>query len=128
MEHVPAAWDETRVIDAEIARYASIARQNGEDWYVGTATDASPRVVDIPLEFLDGDRDYIAHIYRDAPETDVETNPTAVEIEQRVVSAGDTIEAGMAGAGGHAMRIVPRSEDGKGGGGDPQQDPPAETP
>lgn len=110
IENVPAAWDETKVVDAEIARYASVARRRGEEWYVGTATDASPRVVEIPLEFLDPGREYVAHVYRDAPETDLEDNPTAIEIERRTVTADDTIEAGMAGGGGHAVRLVPRDD------------------
>jgi alpha-glucosidase len=125
MEHVPAAWDETRVIDGEIARYASIARRSGEEWYVGTATDASPRVVEIPLEFLDADREYVAHVYRDAPETDLEDNPTAIEIERRTVTAADTIEAGMAGGGGHAVRLVPRDDRDGEPAGPPEERPPA---
>jgi len=125
IEHVPAAWDETRVIDGEIARYASVARRSGEEWYIGTATDASPQVVEIPLEFLDADREYVAHVYRDAPETDLEDNPTAIEIERRTVTAADTIEAGMAGGGGHAVRLVPRDDRDGEPAGPPEERPPA---
>lgn len=128
IEHVPADWDDTTVIDAEIARYASIARRKNEEWYVGTATDAEARTVEILLDFLDADREYDAHIYRDAPATDVETNPTAVEIEHRLVTAADTIEAGLSGAGGHAMRLVPRDDDAEDGPrGPPDETPPADA-
>jgi alpha-glucosidase len=33
---VPASWDETRVLNAKVGDYITIARRHGKDWYVGS--------------------------------------------------------------------------------------------
>ncbi|MFC6728714.1 glycoside hydrolase family 97 catalytic domain-containing protein [Natronoarchaeum mannanilyticum] len=55
IEDVPAAWDDTAVLDAEIGDYSVTARQSGEEWFVGAMTDEYGRALDVPLGFLDED-------------------------------------------------------------------------
>jgi len=53
IEDVPAAWDDTRVVDSAVGDYTVFARKSGEDWYVGAMTDENGRALDVPLDFLD---------------------------------------------------------------------------
>ncbi|WP_224448144.1 glycoside hydrolase family 97 protein [Haloprofundus salilacus] len=106
IEEVPAAWDDTVVVDAEIGEYATIARRSGDVWYVGTGTNETPRTVSVSLDFLD-DGEYVATTYTDGPEADLETNPTPVEIRRFRVTADDAVPASMVAGGGQAIRLVP---------------------
>ncbi|SNZ03121.1 Carbohydrate binding module (family 6) [Natronoarchaeum philippinense] len=53
IEDVPAAWDDTRVVDAEIGDYTITARKSGDEWFVGAMSDENGRAIDVPLSFLD---------------------------------------------------------------------------
>lgn len=109
LESVPADWDETVVLGGEIGEYVSIARRKGAEWYVGTATDRTERTVALDMSFLE-DGPYVAEVYSDAPEADFETNPTAVAIHERLVTADDEVLAPMAAGGGQAIRLRPPND------------------
>ncbi len=49
---VPTAWDETRILAAEMGEYIVTARRKGDTWYVGGITDRSPRDLTVDLSFL----------------------------------------------------------------------------
>jgi hypothetical protein len=55
--HLPAAWDETRLVSGFPADHAVIARRSGNVWYVAgiNGTD-QPKAVDLPLGFINGKR------------------------------------------------------------------------
>ncbi|MEW6234803.1 MAG: glycoside hydrolase family 97 catalytic domain-containing protein [Candidatus Omnitrophota bacterium] len=102
-ENLKTVWDETKVIQGRIGDYAAVARQSGQEWFVGCITDENARVLDIPLTFLTQDAKYVAHIYSDGDEKD----GTKVKIERYLVDSATVIQAKMAASGGCAMRIVP---------------------
>jgi alpha-glucosidase len=106
---VPADWDTTRVLHGRIGDAVVVARKSkGKDeWFVGAITDEEAREVTVALDFLTPGRRYVAEIYRDAPEANWVTNPTALTITQQSVAQGQTLRIGMAGAGGQAIRIRP---------------------
>jgi len=111
IKDVPVEWDETRVLDAAIGDYVTIARRNGGSWYVGTAT-AQDRDTELSLEFLESDVEYRAEVYTDAPDCDLDSNPEAVEVRDPVVVTDqDTIDTSMVRGGGGAIRLVPTSGD-----------------
>jgi hypothetical protein len=110
IEAVPTSWDETQVINAEIGEYVTIARRSGDEWYVGSGTDDSSRTLSIPLDFLDTGT-YVAETYSDAPDADIDENPTAVAIHEGLVDASTTIPAPMIDGGGQAIRLRPATED-----------------
>ena len=58
----------------------------------------------------DANRKYKAVIYRDASEADYETNPTAIEIEEREVTNADTLSIWQARSGGTAIQLCPLEE------------------
>ncbi|MFC6823843.1 glycoside hydrolase family 97 catalytic domain-containing protein [Halopelagius fulvigenes] len=112
IEQVPAAWDETVAGAAEIGDYATIARRKGEEWFVGTGTDDTPRTLSVSLDFLKSNRKYVAEVYADGPEADYESNPDEVAYYEFLVSADDTLHASMVTGGGQAVRLRP-PEDGE---------------
>jgi len=104
---VPTDWETSRTLQAQIGDYVVIARQQrgAADWYLGATTDENARALDIPLDFLERGKRYEAQIYRDAPDANYLTNPQALVIEKRRVTAKDRIEAALAPGGGLAVRF-----------------------
>lgn len=102
IQEVPASWDETRVVNGKVGEWVTVARRKGMDWYIGAITNWDAREINIPLEFL-GSGEYIAEIYSDAADADM--NPKHTVIEQRRVKAGDLLKMKLAPGGGVAVRI-----------------------
>jgi alpha-glucosidase len=99
---VPTNWDETRVINARVEEYVTIARRSGEDWYLGSITNWTARELEIPLRFLKNGK-YIAEIYADAEDAD--RNPKRVIVETKTVDRGAKLVARLATGGGYAVRL-----------------------
>jgi len=111
VKQVPLSWDETRVLDAAIGDYVVIARRTGEEWYLGAMTDEQAREVEVELDFLaERDGGWRVTEYADATETDVEENPTEIDISEYTVEAGEPATVEMVESGGTAMRIRPVGE------------------
>ena len=104
-KYVPAAWDETRVVQGEIGRFVTVARRKGDEWYVGTLNAGARRELKIPLTFLEPNRRYTARIHSDA--SPAGESPTGVTIREEAVDSTTVIGAEMASNGGQATRIVP---------------------
>jgi alpha-glucosidase len=117
-DHVPAFqfikdvavdWDTTRVIDGKIGDYVIVARKqkNSPQWFLGAITDEEARSFDVPLNFLDPGKKYIADIYADGPGADWLRNPTPVTITHRPVTRASHLRIALAPGGGQAIRIRP---------------------
>lgn len=65
MASIPTVFDETRVLAGEVGEYVAIARRAGDVWYIGAMTNASPRTLDLALDFLNQDITYDATILSD---------------------------------------------------------------
>jgi alpha-glucosidase len=102
---VPSTWDETRVLNGRPARYITIARRSGREWYVGSITNWDPRELEVPLQFLGSGR-YVAEIYSDGP--NAATHPKESVVEKRDVDASTTLKLKLAPGGGAAIRILPK--------------------
>jgi len=102
IKEIPTTWDETKVIDADLNEFITIARKKNNEWYVGTITNHAAREISVPLTFLD-DSNYIAEIYSDAD--DVHENPNHLEKKTIPVTKKDIIKIKIAGGGGQVMRI-----------------------
>lgn len=107
VERVPTDWDETRVINGAIADYITIARRRGESWYLGSATDAEARTLEIPLDFLEAGRTYVAHVFEDGEESDYQNNPQAYQINRYLMAGEDLLKANLAPSGGQAVILEP---------------------
>lgn len=99
-KEMPTTWDDSKVIHGTIGSYMTVARKNGDRWFVGTIVNEA-RSLDIPLNFL-GSGSYTAKIYAEDPQ-----NIKDVAIELREVTSSSTVTATMSAGSGHAMWIVP---------------------
>ena len=102
--HLPTTWDESLVLHSKIGTYAAIARRNGKNWFVGCLNAVEPRTLEVVFDFLPGDKNYTAHIYRD---DDSVNTRTKVGIKKRDVTATSVFRADLAKQGGVAIRLVP---------------------
>ena len=110
IKDVPADWEESIALAGEVGDFVVFARRDrrSDDWYVGAITDERARNVSVPLDFLDAGRRYTATIYRDADDADWRSNPLALEIKRRTVTAADSLVLPLAAGGGAAVRLEPR--------------------
>ena len=110
IKDVPADWQETKVLNGEIGDYVTIARKDrrSENWYLGAVTDEAGRSLEVSLSFLTPGKKYRAQIYRDGPNAHYRTNGKDIVIEERQVTAADTLTLRLAPGGGQAIRFVAR--------------------
>jgi len=102
IKQVPTVWDETKVIDADVNKFITIARKKNNEWYVGTINNHEAREIAVPLVFLDAGN-YVAEIYSDAD--DVNENPNHLEKKEITVTGNDAIKIKIGVGGGQVMRI-----------------------
>lgn len=100
----PTVWDETKVLHGTIGQYVTIARRSGEEWFVGTLNNSTPRKLPIALSFLPKGKKYTAHLYFDDPAL---TTRTKVGMETRTVDSQTTVDADLISGGGHSIWIEP---------------------
>jgi alpha-glucosidase len=105
IKDVPVSWDATRVLNGRPGEFVTIARSHGDDWYLGSMTNWTPRTIDVPLSFL-GPGIYTAEIYADG--SDAATQPKHVAIHRQEVKATQSLTLHLAPGGGCAIRFIPR--------------------
>lgn len=112
IEQLPADWSASRVLNAAIGASITIARQqkDGDDWFIGSATNETARTLDIPLDFLEANRTYRATIFEDAADADYCDNPHAWQQRRETVRAADMLQADLARSGGQAVILSPIAE------------------
>ncbi len=110
IEDVPVNWDESKALTAKIGDYLSVARRNGDQWYLGTITDEKARELKLSLNFLKPGLVYRADVYTDAFETNWRSNPAAIEIGKYRATADDSLYVSLSPSGGQAVRFLPVNE------------------
>ena len=110
IEDVPTDWEESRALAGKVGRYVAFARRErgGGDWYLGAITDHEARELSLPLAFLEPGRGYTARVYRDGADAHWHDAPYDLVIEERSVTATDTLALRLAPGGGAAIRFIPR--------------------
>ena len=106
---VATDWDDSRYLEAEPARYITVARKaKGTDrWFIGGKCNEDGHQSDLRLDFLDKGKKYVCTIYADAKDADYEKNPKAYTITRRTVKQGDRLRLKMAPGGGFAVSLFP---------------------
>jgi alpha-glucosidase len=99
---VPTVWDDTRVLDGAVGEYLVMARQSGDDWFLGALTNGQSRDLKIKLDFL-APGTWKMQQWKDGP--DAAQNAEDLAVEDRSVQAGDTVELHLAPAGGAVARL-----------------------
>jgi alpha-glucosidase len=106
IKDVPVSWDSTRVLNGRPGEFVTIVRSHGNEWYLGSITNWTPRTLEIPLSFL-GTGSYIAEIYEDA--ADAGSDPKHVTVHKQTVRKSESLALHLAPGGGCAIRFVPRT-------------------
>lgn len=104
---VPLSWERTVPLLGEIGKYYVVARQewDGADWYIGGVTNEEGRKVELYIDFLEPQVNYVARIYRDSDDAHYRDHPMGYEIEEKVLRQGDRLEMYMAPGGGFAIKL-----------------------
>lgn len=102
LKNVPNTWDETKVLNAKVSDYVTIARRKGDDWYVGTISGNTAYSLKTTLSFLPAG-DYNAEIYSDAPDADNDPNQLVKVV--RKVNSQSIINTDLAAGGGQVMHL-----------------------
>ena len=104
---VAADWSDSRYLEAEPARYITVARKakGTDDWFVGGKCNEDGHKSIVKLDFLDKGRKYTATIYADAKDASYDKNPKAYTITKRTVKKGDVLKLTEARGGGFAISV-----------------------
>jgi hypothetical protein len=104
---VAVDWDDSRYLEAEPARYITVARKakGTDNWFIGGKCNEDGHKSTIKLDFLDKGRKYEATIYADGKGASYDKNPKSYTITKRKVKRGDVLKLTEAPGGGFAISI-----------------------
>jgi alpha-glucosidase len=104
---VPTVWDKTLPLDARLGEYIVVAKQKGDEWYVGGMTNWTARPLTVDFSFLPAaGKKYAARIYKDG--VNATNEPTEYVVETREVDTNTKLTIDLAEGGGFAVQVSPR--------------------
>ena len=95
---LPWTYDETRVLDAAVARHLVVARRRGDAWYLAGMTGTAARTASVAFDFLPEGRAFELTFWRD--DAADAARPRGYVRETRTVWRGDRLEIQMLPSGG----------------------------
>lgn len=102
ISQIPTVWDESVALNGEVAKYITIARRKGGNWYIGGITDWEERDMEIDLSFLPRG-DYSMTLFRDG--ANAHRKGIDYVRETRQVSSGESLTIHLAPGGGFAIKL-----------------------
>lgn len=107
---VACDWDDSRYLEAEPARYVTVARKakGTDNWFIGGKCDENGHKSVVKLDFLDKGRKYDCAIYADAKDASYDKNPDKYVITHKTVKKGDVLKLTQASGGGFAVSLIAR--------------------
>lgn len=100
MKRLPAAWDESLLLEGNPSSFATVARRKGSDWWV-SGINVNERTCRVKLDFLEEGTTYTAYIYRDG------NCRSDLKFEKKEVTKGKTLSIKEISEGGFLMQISP---------------------
>ena len=105
---LPWNYDDTHVVDAEVARHIAVVRRKGDSFYIGAMTGDAAHETEMVLDFLEAGRDYeVESLSDDLSDVSV---PRGYRSERRIVRRGDSLNVKMSAAGGFCAIVRMRKE------------------
>lgn len=101
MKRLPAAWDESLLLEGNPTSFATVARRKGSDWWV-SGISVEERTCKVKLDFLEEETTYTAYIYRDG------SCRSDLKFEKRQVTKGNILGIKELSEGGFLMQISPQ--------------------
>lgn len=107
IKDVAADWSDSKYIEAEPARYITVARKakGTDNWFVAGKCNEDGHNSTVKFDFLDKGRKYKATIYADAKNASFDKNPKAYVITKRKIKKGDVLKFTQAPGGGFAVSV-----------------------
>lgn len=107
IKDVATDWEKSIAVAGEVGDYVVFARQqrDSSDWFLGAITDEQARNIEINLDFLEDNKKYRAHMYRDGKKADWKRNPYEMVVEEKLVGKGERLLLKLATSGGTAIRF-----------------------
>ncbi|HLP72897.1 MAG TPA: glycoside hydrolase family 97 protein [Bacteroidales bacterium] len=96
---VPTTWDNIKFLGGYPGEYVAIAKQNGNEWFVGVMNNSKKKEVSIKLDFLPAGS-WEAETWADGK--DAGKVPASVTRSKSAVNPGGTMKISMADNGGFA--------------------------
>jgi alpha-glucosidase len=102
---VPTDFDETKILDAKLGKYAVVAKRKGDQWFVGAMSSWDQKTVDLDFSFLPSGKTYQAEIYTDGKEAAVD----AEKYDHRTITINrqSTVKVELAQGGGAIVYLHP---------------------
>jgi len=99
---VPTVWNESHYLDGDIGKNISVARRNGDKWYIGNAAGFEDWHTSVDLNFLKKRTTYMVTIFEDDDNGG---------IRKRIlkVRRGDTFVIDIKSKGGQAVLLEPQN-------------------
>ena len=101
MKRLPAAWDESLLLEGDPQKFATVARRKGADWWV-SGININERTCRVKLDFLEEGTTYTAYIYRDG------SCRSDLKFEKKQVVKGNTLGIKELSEGGFLMQLSPQ--------------------
>jgi len=108
LQEVVSVWDDTKVLNGKIGEYITMARRDGDRWFLASMTNSMSRTIEVKFDFLEEDITYALKGYSDSDAT--LGNATIAEKHTTKVLPGDEISIKMVPGGGYAALLVPVDE------------------
>ena len=107
IKDVAVDWRKSIYLAAEPGKYIIAARQakDSGEWFVGGVTNEEKRTMEMPFDFLDPGKSYVATLYADSPDADYKSKPDGYVITRGKVDARTALKITMARGGGFAISI-----------------------
>ncbi len=105
IKDVDIDWIQSKYLLAEPGEYVVVARQGKKkgQWFCGGVTDDNARTLEVPMNFLEPGKTYVATVYADAEDAHYRNNPQAYKISQQTVTSDTVLPVFMAPGGGFAI-------------------------
>jgi len=102
---MPSQFDSFEVIDGEIGKYIAVARQAGDDWFIGLLTNREARMFEFYLGFLPENNVYEITVYEDAASSHYLTDRESYRIRKTKGTRESNIHISLAPGGGTALHL-----------------------
>jgi len=100
---LPTIYDNMRCIAGEMGKYIVIARNKGNDWYVGGETNWDTRDINIDFSFLPSGT-YEMTLMRDGANADKAA--TDYKVEKSTITSSSKLNIHLASGGGFAIKLL----------------------
>jgi hypothetical protein len=99
--NIPAAWDDTKLLDGFPGKLTVIARQKVDNWYVGAINgEEKEKTIKLNIDFLQSSTKYKMIVIKDGD------NTSSFDISEQAANHNDSIEIKLLPKGGAVLWIT----------------------